>query len=210
MRLRNIKNASVIIENSNYVIKNPNDYKSNWNKVFENNNLIYIEIGMGKGKFIIENALKYKDVNFIGIEKYDSVLVKAIKRVEKLDIKNLKFIRCDASTLNNIFDKEISLIYLNFSDPWPKDRHYKRRLTSNDFLNIYDNIFKDKKHIVMKTDNRGLYEFSIMSLLNYGYKLKNISLDLHNSNIKDIITTEYEKKFIEKGNVIYMLECYKD
>jgi tRNA (guanine-N7-)-methyltransferase len=210
MRLRNVKNAKEKINNSNYIILNPNDYKGKWNKLFNNNNPIHIEIGMGKGKFILENALRYPNINFIGIEKYDSVIVKAIEKIEDYKLNNLKLIRCDALILNDIFDKEIDTIYLNFSDPWPKERHSKRRLTSNVFLNIYDSLFKDNKTIIMKTDNRKLFEYSIESLSEYGYKLRNICLDLHNSFIKDIITTEYEERFINKNMIIYKMECYKD
>lgn len=205
-----MKNAKEIINNSRYIVLNPKDNRGRWNTFFNNPNPIYIEIGMGKGKFIIENAIKYPNINFIGIEKYDSVIVKAIEKAEKYDLSNLKLIRCDALTLNDIFSKEIDLIYLNFSDPWPKDRHSKRRLTSNVFLSIYDSIFKSGKIIIMKTDNRKLFEYSIESLSNYGYEIKNISLDLHNSDIRDIITTEYEEKFINKNMIIYKMECYKD
>lgn len=210
MRLRNIKNSKEIINDSNYVIKEPEKYKGKWNTLFNNNNPIYIEIGMGKGKFILENALRYPNINFIGIEKYDTVVVRALKKIDKHKINNLKIIRYDAKDLENIFDKEVDLIYLNFSDPWPKERHSKRRLTSGQFLNIYDKIFKDSKYIIMKTDNRNLFEYSIESFSNNGYKLKNISLDLHNSNFRDIITTEYEDKFIKDNMIIYYMECYKD
>lgn len=210
MRLRNVKNAQEIINNSNYIVLSPKEFKGNWNKVFNNNNPIHIEIGMGKGKFILENAIKYPNINFIGIEKFDSVIARSIEKINEYELNNLKLIRCDASTLNEIFDKEIDIIYLNFSDPWPKERHSKRRLTSHTFLKIYDTLFKETKCIIMKTDNRKLFEFSIESLSEYNYKLKTISLDLHNSDIKDIITTEYEEKFIKKNMIIYKMECYKN
>ena len=209
MRLRNNKNAKGILEDSNYVIKNPEEYKGKWNKVFNNKNDIYIEIGCGKGNFIIENAKSHPENNYIGIEKYDTVLMYAVKKIEE-DIPNLKFIRMDALDIDKVFNKEISLIYLNFSDPWPKNRCAKRRLTHENFLKLYDNIFKKDKIIFMKTDNMHLFEFSIESLSNYGYKLKNVSLDLHNSNIEENFMTEYEKKFSEKGFRINRLEAYKD
>lgn len=209
MRLRNIKEKAEIIENSKYIVSNPNSYKGKWNKLFNNNNPIYIEIGMGKGKFILDNAKKYRDINFIGIEKFDTVIVKAIKKIENENLDNLKLIRIDASLLNEVFDKEVDLIYLNFSDPWPKDRHSKRRLTHENFLKIYDNVLKDKKKITMKTDNRGLFEYSVSSLSNYGYIIRNINIDLHNSSECDIITTEYEDKFVSNGNPIYKVECEK-
>lgn len=209
MRLRNNKNAKSILEESIYVVKNPEEYKGKWNKLFGNDNPIEIEIGCGKGNFIIGNALKYPDKNFIGIEMYDTVLMYAVNKIEK-EIPNLKFIRMDARLIEDVFDKEINLIYLNFSDPWPKNRNAKRRLTHERFLNRYDNIFKNDKKIFMKTDNTNLFEFSIESLSCYGYKLKNISLDLENSDIEDNIMTEYEKKFTEKGIKINRLEAYKD
>ena len=209
MRLRNNKNAKGILEESKYVVKSPESNKGKWSKVFGNNNPIEIEIGCGKGNFIIENALTYPDKNFIGIEMYDTVLMYAVNKVEK-DIPNLRFIRMDARLIDEVFDKEIDLIYLNFSDPWPKTRNAKRRLTHERFLTVYDKIFKKDKKIFMKTDNVNLFEFSIESLSCYGYKLKNISLDLVNSNFEGNIMTEYEKKFTEKGIKINRLEAYKD
>ena len=209
MRLRNNKNAKSVLEESKYVVKNPESNKGKWNKEFGNNNPIEIEIGCGKGNFIIENALTYPDKNFIGIEMYDTVLMYAVNKIEK-DIPNLRFIRMDARLLNEVFDKEIDLIYLNFSDPWPKNRNAKRRLTHERFLSVYDTVFKKDKKIFMKTDNVNLFEFSIESLSCYGYKLKNVSLDLVNSGFEGNIMTEYEKKFTEKGIRINRLEAYKD
>lgn len=209
MRLRNNKNAKGILEESNYVIKNPEENKGKWNKIFDNKNNLYIEIGCGKGDFIIANAKAHPENNYIGIEKYDTVLMYAVKKLEE-DIPNLRFIRMDALDIDKIFDKEVSLIYLNFSDPWPKNRCAKRRLTHENFLKLYDKIFKKDKIIFMKTDNIHLFEFSIESLSEYGYKLKNISLDLHNSDIEENFMTEYEKKFSEKGFRINRLEAYKD
>lgn len=209
MRLRNIKNKKEIIENSKYIILNPKEYKGKWNDLFGNNNPIYIEIGMGKGKFVIENAIKYKNINFIGIEKYDTVIAKALKKVENYKMENLKLIRMDAKELNEVFNKEIDLIYLNFSDPWPKERHKKRRLTHEKFLKIYDELFKKDKCIILKTDNKSLFEYSVCSFSNYGYIIKNINVDLHNSDENDIITTEYEDKFVNNGNIIYKIEVYK-
>ena len=209
MRLRNNKNAKGILEESKYVIKDPELNKGKWNKVFGNDNPIRIEIGCGKGNFIIENALTYPDINFIGIEMYDTVLMYAVNKIEQ-DIPNLRFIRMDARLIEDIFDKEIDIIYLNFSDPWPKARNAKRRLTHERFLARYDSIFKGEKTIFMKTDNVGLFEFSLESLSCYGYKLKNISLDLVNSNYEGNIMTEYEKKFTDKGIKINRLEAYKE
>ena len=205
MRLKNVKGANDIIIKGKYYVDNPYQYKGNWNKLFDNNNPIYIEIGMGKGNFIIENAKRYKDINFIGIEKYDSVIVRAIQKSNDLELDNLKIIRIDANKLNEVFDKEIDTIYLNFSDPWPKDRHAKRRLTSPIFLDIYDNIFKDKKSIIMKTDNIDLFNYSIDSLTSHGYDIiyKTNNLDCLN---EDNIMTEYESKFYNKGIKINKFE----
>lgn len=202
MRLKHIKNADVIINQSEYIIQNPTEHKGLWNKLFNNDNNIEIEIGTGKGKFIIEKALQNPDINFIGIEKYDSPLVSAVKKLEELDIKNLKLICYDAFTIGEVFDKEVHKIYLNFSDPWPKKRHAKRRLTSEIFLSKYDSIFKDLKRIQMKTDNDDLYEYSLESLISYGYDV--VKKD---TNYFDTITTEYEDKFISLGkniNYIYV------
>lgn len=208
MRLRNVKGATNIIEQSDYVIKNYKELKGNYKSLFNNNNPIHIEIGMGKGNFIIGMAQKYPNINFIGIEKYDSVIVRAIEKLN-IEISNLKLIRMDATDINDVFDKEIDTIYLNFSDPWPKTRHEHRRLTSETFLKRYDSVFKNTKHIIMKTDNRKLFEYSIISLTNYGYKIKEISLDMYNDDIKDNVQTEYEKKFHDKGMPIYKIEVFK-
>lgn len=209
MRLRNNKDAKDIIESSKYLVLNPELNKGKWNKLFNNNNPIYIEIGCGKGNFIIENAKRNKNINYIGIEMYDTVLMYAIKKIDE-DIDNLRFIRMDARLIDEVFDKEIDLIYLNFSDPWPKKRQAKRRLTHARFLEKYDLIFKSNKTIFMKTDNMHLFEFSIESLSEYGYTLRNISLDLANSDIEENIMTEYEEKFTNKGIRINRLEAYKD
>jgi tRNA (guanine-N7-)-methyltransferase len=209
MRLRNNKNAKSILEESKYVVKEPEKNKGKWNKVFNNDNPIEIEIGCGKGNFIINNALAYPNKNFIGIEMYDTVLMYAVNKIEK-DIPNLKFIRMDARLIEDVFDKEIDKIYLNFSDPWPKNRNAKRRLTHERFLSRYDSIFKGEKTIFLKTDNVGLFEFSIESLSCYGYKLKNVSLDLVNSDFEGNIMTEYEKKFTDMGIKINRLEAYKE
>ncbi len=209
MRQRNVKNKKDIINNSKYIILNPNDYCGKWKSLFNNSNPIYIEIGMGKGDFILGNALTYPDINFIGIEKYDSIIALAIKKIDKYELENLKLIRMDALNICDVFNKEIDKLYLNFSDPWPKERHAKRRLTSNVFLEKYDNIFKKDKIIEMKTDNQGLFEYSLISFTNNGYKIEDISLDLHNSNVENNIMTEYEKKFSDLGCKIYMLKAFK-
>ena len=202
MRLRNVKGANEIIENCDFVIKNYKDYKGKYKTLFKNDNPIHIEIGMGKGDFIIGMAKKYPDINFIGIEKFDSVIVRAIEKIEE-EIPNLKLIRMDATEIEDVFDKEVDTIYLNFSDPWPKNRHEDRRLTSLKFLKRYDSVFKKEKTIIMKTDNRKLFEFSLMEFNNYNYKFEKVSLDLYNDDIKDNVQTEYERRFHNLGFPIY-------
>jgi len=208
MRLRNVKGAKEVIENSEYVIKNKEEYRGKYNKLFGNNKPVYLEIGMGKGRFIIENAKRYPEINFIGVEMFDSVLVRAIESITE-EIPNLKFIKMDATYIEDVFDKDIDLLYLNFSDPWPKNRHEHRRLTSDRFLKRYDSIFKKDKKIIMKTDNRHLFEFSLISLTNYGYKMEELSLDLHKDDMPDNIETEYEEKFSSKGFPIYRVYAKK-
>ena len=209
MRLKNVKGANDIIVKGTYYVANPSEYKNCWHKVFNNNNPIHIEIGMGKGDFIIENAKRYPSINFIGIEKYDSVIVRAIQKSNELELNNLKIVRIDANKLNDIFDKEIDTIYLNFSDPWPKDRHAKRRLTSPVFLSIYDIIFKNTNRIIMKTDNLDLFNYSLESLKEHGYNIKYQTNNL-NCLSEDNIMTEYETKFYNKGVNINKLEAIKE
>lgn len=208
MRLKNIKGAKEKISASPYIISNPEKFKGKFNTLFKNDNQIHLEIGMGKGDFIIGMAQKYPNINFIGIEKFDSVILRATQKLENLELPNLKLIRFDATEIENIFDKEIDTIYLNFSDPWPKNRHEDRRLTSKKFLARYDKIFKNINHIIQKTDNRHLFEYSLMSFIDYDYKIKNISLNLHDDEI-DNIETEYEKRFASLGYPIYMVEVEK-
>lgn len=209
MRLRNVKNKETIMEKSKFLVRDEENYKGKWNSVFKNSNPIEIEIGTGKGNFIIEKALTNPNINYIGIERYDSVIVRALERIPD-SVTNLKLIRMNAIDIDKIFDKEVCTIYLNFSDPWPKKRHALRRLTSRVFLEKYEEIFKDEKSIYQKTDNQNLFEYSIINLTNYGYKIEDISLDLHNSQIEGNIETEYEKKFSERGNKIYYLHAKKD
>lgn len=208
MRLKNVKGAKEIIDASPYIIKNPWKYKGRCDEIFGNKNKICLEIGMGKGDFIINMALKNKSINYIGIEMFDSVIVRAVQKLEGYDIPNLRFIRFDATNIEEIMERDIDTLYLNFSDPWPKNRNEKRRLTSERFLNRYDLIFKKDNHIIQKTDNRKLFEFSLMSYVNHGYLIKDISLDLHNDDY-DNVMTEYEKRFSELGFKIYMVEVIK-
>ena len=208
MRLRNVKNAKNIVDNSKYVINNPEEYIGNYKTLFNNDNPINIEIGMGKGNFIIGMAKKYPNINFIGIEKYESVMVRAIEKLENIDLPNLKLIRMDAIEITEVFNKEINTIYLNFSDPWPKKRHAKRRLTSEIFLRLYDKIFINTPHIIQKTDNIGLFASSLVSLSKYGYTLEEVSLDLKNESIDNVVT-EYENKFMNLDTNINYLNAKK-
>ena len=198
MRLKNVKGASEEIAASPYIIKNPEEYKGKYKTLFKKNNPIHLEIGMGKGNFIINMAKSFPNINFIGMEMYDSVIVRAVQKLENENISNLKLIKFDATNINEIFEGEIDTLYLNFSDPWPKNRHENRRLTSERFLKRYDKIFKSKKIIVQKTDNRKLFEYSLMSFTDYGYKIEEISLDLHKDDYFNI-ETEYENEFSSNG-----------
>ncbi len=210
MRLKHVKGAEEIIKKGIYYIDNPKEYKGKWDNVFKNNHPIHIEIGMGKGDFIIENAIKYPNINFIGIEKYDSVLVRGIQKSNNLLLNNLKLIRIDANIIEEIFTKEIDTIYLNFSDPWPKDRHAKRRLTSPIFLDKYEKIFKKDNHIIMKTDNTNLFEYSKETLKEKGYHIQKETNNLYHSKyLENNIQTEYEKKFVNLGVKINYLDAYK-
>ncbi len=208
MRIRNFKESKNILEKSEILIKEPLNYKGEFNKLFKNNNAICLEIGMGKGQFNSQIALDNPNINYIGIEKYDTIVAKALQKIEDLQLPNLRVIRIDAIRLNEIFDKEIDTIYLNHSDPWPKDRHEKRRLTSSNFLNIYDQVFKGKKEIVLKTDNVDFFNYSLESLKKYGYKILEYTYDLESTDIKSYLT-EYSEKFIEKGFKINYLKALK-
>ena len=211
MRLKKIKNAKEMVESSKYYISNPENNLGRWNLVFENEHPIHIEIGMGKGKFIIGMAKANPNVNFIVIEKYDSVLVKAVKALEEMEnLDNLKLLLLDAERIEEIFSKEIDRIYLNFSDPWPKSKHEKRRLTSSTFLRKYENIFKSKKEIIQKTDNKVFFDFSCESIKEFGYEIDEITYDLHSENDESNIQTEYEEKFSSAGVKINRLKAHKD
>lgn len=207
MRLRNVKDKDVLLEQCDYLIDDYSKIAGKWADLFGNDNPIHVEVGMGKGDFIYNMALKYPNINFVGIEKYSGVIARAIKKYPK-GLPNLRIINVDANLLVKIFDKEIDVIYLNFSDPWPKKRHASRRLTSEVFLRVYDNLFKNKKIIVMKTDNLGLFASSLVSLSNYGYIFSDVNLDLANSDIPNVVS-EYEAKFVSKGVKINYLVAIK-
>ena len=208
MRRRNVKNAKARVESHpELVVLNPKDYKGAWHTLFNNDNPIYLEIGMGKGKFLLEHAKTNPNINYIGIEKFDSVIVQAVEKIYPLELKNIKLINVDAEELLEIFEvNEISKIFLNFSDPWPKNRHEKRRLSHKNFLERYQVILDGV--LEMKTDNRELFEFSLKSYNQNNWDFLDLSLDLH-SREEYIITTEYEDKFTQKGNVIYYVKIQK-
>ncbi len=208
MRLKNVRGAKAVIENSEYIIQNPSSYKGKFNTIFDNSNPIHLEIGMGKGQFLTGMAKSFPNINFIGIEMYDSVMVRAVQKQELEQLPNLRLIKVDATGIEEIFSNEIDVLYLNFSDPWPKKRHTHRRLTSDRFLKRYDSIFKGVKTIVQKTDNRKLFEYSLKSFTDYGYKIVELSLDLHNDEYFNV-ETEYEMRFSELGYPIYMVKVTK-
>lgn len=211
MRLRNIPRSKEVIAEYEFVIQNPESKKGKWHEVFGNQNPIYIEIGMGKGRFLTTHAEQNKDINFIGIEKYSSVLLRALeKHAQHTELKNLYFIRFNAESICDIFAKdEIDRIYLNFSDPWPKDRHAKRRLTSKEFLARYHTFLKKDGCVNFKTDNRPLFDFSMNQVKEANWQLKEVTYDLHHSDYnQNNIMTEYEEKFSSLGNPIYRLAAY--
>ncbi|MBB5148117.1 MULTISPECIES: tRNA (guanosine(46)-N7)-methyltransferase TrmB [Ureibacillus] len=210
MRLRNKPWAREFIQqHPEMVIPNPEEYKGKWNELFGNDRPLHIEVGSGRGQFIVGMAQANPEINYIGIELFDKVIVKALqKALEAGSPPNLRLLRVNAEELEKIFQKnEVHRVYLNFSDPWPKKRHAKRRLTHEKFLKIYESILIDEGEIHFKTDNRGLFEYSLVSMSQYGMKLKDVSLDLHANEPEDNIRTEYEEKFSSLGQPIYRLEA---
>lgn len=206
MRLRNITGSREVIAENDFVIHEPENYKGKWHsEIFENDNPIHIEVGMGKGKFIMALAKLNPEINYVGIEKYSSVLLRAIQKLEADPLPNVFFIRMDAEDIENIFDKEeVDRIYLNFSDPWPKDRHAKRRLPSRQFLARFDKILKRDGHVEFKTDNRALFDFALEEAPEANWTIEQHTFDLHNdaSMNEGNIMTEYEERFSQMGNPI--------
>lgn len=208
MRLRNVPGSRETIANSRYCLETPEEYKGRFKELFGNDKPIHIEVGMGKGRFITDLAVANPDINYIGIEKYSSVLVRAIEKREQLEIDNLFFIRMDAEDLEKVFEKgEVHKIYLNFSDPWPKDRHAKRRLTSRQFFARYDTILKQGGVVEFKTDNTDLFNFSLEEIPFTVFEVTKHTYDLHNDADMNAgnIMTEYEEKFSSMGNPIHKL-----
>lgn len=210
MRLRNVKYAKELLESyPNIVVENPKKHAGKWRDVFGDNKQIELEIGSGKGKFIYEKADKNPDINFIGVEKFDSVIVRALEKALITPLSNLRLIRFDATNIDEVFkDNEIENIYLNFSDPWPKKRQAKRRLTSPNFLSSYTKILKNGGHIHLKTDNYGLFEYSMMTFNDdKNFEIEKILLDLYQDLPKDNVQTEFEIKFIKLNKPIYYIRA---
>jgi tRNA (guanine-N7-)-methyltransferase len=196
-----------LAEYPQYVISDPEKYKGKWKEAFDKDQPLHIEIGTGKGRFITGMAKANPENNYIGIELADSVIVTALDRIIEDELPNVKLLNVNANDLRDYFEKgEVDRVYLNFSDPWPKKRHAKRRLTYKSFLEIYENILGDKGEIHFKTDNQGLFESSLMSFSEYGMLLTFVSLDLHNSDYEGNIMTEYEEKFSSRGSRIFRCE----
>jgi len=207
MRLRHVKGAEEMMETSEFIEKNPEQWKERWKEFFQNENPIHLEIGTGKGKFITTLAQQNPDINYIGIEKFSSVLVRALEKQQENPLPNLIFLREDANRITEFFVKEeVSRIYLNFSDPWPKDRHAKRRLTSIEYLKRYNEILKADGDIQFKTDNLPLFTFSLEQIEGAGWKVVDKTFDLKHSKIAEgNVMTEYEERFSAKGNPICKL-----
>ncbi len=211
MRLRNIRGSRETVSANDYVVNEPEKWKGKWSTLFQNDHPIHIEIGMGKGKFIMQLAKANPDINYIGIEKYSSVLLRALEKRNEEELTNLYFIRFDAEYLNDIFEvDEIARIYLNFSDPWPKDRHARRRLTSKEFFSRYNKCLKKEGEVMFKTDNRLLFDFSLEQVEEAGWILKDVTFDLHHSEyMEGNFMTEYEERFSSIGNPIHRLVAYR-
>ena len=204
-----IKDADKILARSNYVVSNPKDYKNKWNSLFGNNNPINLELGMGRGEFIIIMAKQNPKINFIGLELNESQTAYAVQKIGNQNIPNLKLICANADDLLEFFGKEIDTIYLTFSEPWPKPIDEKKRFTHVNYLKMYDRIYKKDKHIVLKTDSKVLFAYSVESLSSYWYEFKRVSMDLHHDerNIPNVMT-DWEQKCFKDGKQIYYLDAY--
>lgn len=204
MRVRNIPNAKQLLKEYKHYIEEPNLLKDDWKDFFKNDNPIHIEIGMGKGQFLTTLAKTYNSINYIGVEKVEELVLKAVRVLEEEDLSNIALTHVNALNLDQVFSKgEIERIYLNFSDPWPKARHEKRRLTHSSFLNLYKKILSNKGEIHLKTDSLSLFEFSLKEFKDQNLYLEEIIYDLYNREHEEIAQTEYEEKFVAEGKPIY-------
>jgi len=212
VRYNIVKDAEKILKESSYLVKKPHEYKNKWKTLFGNNNKIYLELGMGRGSFIIKMAETHPNINFIGLELDINQTATALKNIGNRDLKNLKIICADAVEVINIFGKEIDTIYLTFSEPWPKKQDEKKRFTSINYLKLYDRIFKKNKHIILKTDNKILFSSALESLSDYWYVFDKVSLDLHNDERKiENIMTDFEMQYSkEKRPIFYLDASFKD
>ncbi len=213
MRLRNITGSREMIAASRHVVHEEKSCRGKWREIFGNGNPIHIEIGMGKGRFIHAMARLHPENNYVGIEKYSSVLLRAVQKLEEEELPNLKLIRMDAEEITEVFAPgEVDRIYLNFSDPWPKDRHAKRRLPSRQFLERYDGILSSQGRLEFKTDNRELFDFAVEELETAGWQAQVITYDLHGDAqlMEGNVMTEYEEKFSAMGNPIYKYIIYRE
>ena len=211
MEYNKIKEADKIIGKSPYLVSIPTKYKNKWSDFFGNKNPIHLELGMGRGDFIINMAKTYPKINFIGLEINDSQMVKAVQRLRNVDLPNLKLINMDARELDKVFGKEIDTIYLTFSEPWPKKIDEKKRFTHFSYLKLYDKIFKKHKHIILKTDNKGLFAYSLETLSQYWYTFEKVSMDLHHDERQIFnIMTDFEKKYFEEKRPIYYVDARFD
>lgn len=208
MRYNVVKNANEIISNSNILIKNPEKYIGKWSEVFNNSNPIMLELGMGRGSMIIQMAMKYPNLNFIGLELDKNQIATALNNAKNYKLNNLKMIEADARDIVNFFKKDINTVYLTFSEPWPKKQDERKRFTHESYLRIYDRVFKKDKHIILKTDNKILFASALESLSKYWYSFNRVSLDLHNDERKiDNIMTDFEKQYYKEKRPIYYVDA---
>lgn len=211
MKYNVVKNARDILNSSSYLVKNPEKYKNKWKDLFHNNNPICLELGMGRGSFIIEMAKMHPNINYIGLELDENQTATALTNANSVKLDNLKMICADANKIIDFFGKEITTIYLTFSEPWPKKQDEKKRFTSINYLRLYDRIFKKHKHIIMKTDNKILFASGLESLSEYWYRFDTVSMDLHNDERKiENAMTDFEKQYFKEGRQIYYVDAKFD
>lgn len=209
MKYNVVKNADKIINESKYCVKNPANYKNKWNDFFGNKNPICLELGMGRGSFIIEMAKSHQNINYIGLELDVNQTATAVENIRNMNLPNLKLICADAHDIINFFGKEIDIIYLTFSEPWPKKQDEKKRFSHVSYLKLYDRIYKKDKHIIMKTDNKLLFASALESLSDYWYTFKTVSMDLHNDERKiENIMTDFERQYFKEHRQIYYVDAY--